>query len=121
MNINEFYAGDPRRRDSEEVEYGSEWRGENHLCSLWWVVDTGELYTVFQSQGVASTLLGFLGASGGSPRWDDTGSERLDVEIVTVIPDRAEVERLLEGWQDVVGRDDSLDWLRERLAPNPIG
>jgi hypothetical protein len=121
VNINEFYAGDARRRASEEVEYGREWRDEHHLCSLWWVVDTGELYLVFQSHGVASALLGFLDASGGSPAWSDTGSERLDVEIVAVIEERAEVEALLEGWEDVVGRDDSFAWLRGRLAPNPMG
>jgi hypothetical protein len=120
VNINEFYAADPRRRASEEVEYGTEWRDTNHLGSLWWVVETGELYLVLQSHGVASTLLGFLSASGGSPRWDDTGTGRLDVEIVAVVPNRAEVEALLEGWRGVVGSDDSLDWLRARLAPDAI-
>jgi hypothetical protein len=116
VNINEFYAGDPRRRASEEIEYGRERRDEEHLCSLWWVVDTGELYAVFQTLSTASVLAGLLDA--GRP---DTGSAHLDVEIVAVIEDRAEVEARLVGWEEVVGRDGSFGWLRERLAPYPIG
>jgi hypothetical protein len=35
---------------------------------------------------------------------------------LAVITKLADVERMLDGWQKAVGLDESLTWLRERLA-----
>lgn len=47
MDIAEFYDADERRRASEELSFGLDWRDSGdpeHLRDLYWVRDTGELY-----------------------------------------------------------------------------
>ncbi len=47
MDIAEFYDTDERRRRSEELSFGLDWRDAEdpqHLLDLYWVRDTGELY-----------------------------------------------------------------------------
>ncbi len=51
MDIDEFYDSDPRRRASAEVAYGVGWADgapPRQIADLFWVVDTGELYLMFE-------------------------------------------------------------------------
>lgn len=111
MNIEEFYEADPRRRASEEVPFGHEWtddRGGRY--EVMWIVDTGELYTMFEpveplaSDGVGDIFVQHMPASA------------VTVEVVGVLGSRDEVDRCLAGWEDAMGRRASIDWVRERVA-----
>jgi hypothetical protein len=90
-----FYAADPRRLPSRELDVGLWWReADGPLHRAAWVSDTGELYLV---------RLGPLQEGGG------------EVEVLAV----AEWERLehvLDGWREQCGGPRSLAWLRERTA-----
>ena len=51
MDIEEFYDGDPRRRSSEETEFGRDWSdGTGVRSELSWVADTGELYVIARAR-----------------------------------------------------------------------
>jgi hypothetical protein len=92
-----FYAGDPRRVDSPELDVGLWWRedaaGPLHRAA--WVSETGELYVVR------------LGPS------EDGGGQ---VELLASVADRDRLERMLDGWRERCGRPGSLRWLRSRAA-----
>jgi hypothetical protein len=46
MDIEEFYDQDPRRRASDEIEFGREWSEKELRFEVSWIVDTGELYVM---------------------------------------------------------------------------
>lgn len=115
--MREFYDQDARRRSSEEVEFGNEWRDGRSTRALSWIVDTGELYTMAENEGPLALLLRFGDApTGGWPASGPTGSAQLNIEVLAVVPTRAGVDTLLDGWQEQMGRPNSLDWLRQRLS-----
>jgi hypothetical protein len=92
-----FYAADPRRSSSRELDVGLWWRehADGPLHRAAWVKDTGELYLV---------RLGPNNAGGGS------------VEVLAHVGDSAQLERALDGWRERCGEPRSLAWLRERAA-----
>ena len=92
-----FYADDPRRLPSRELDVGLWWREEadGPLHRAAWVSDTGELYLV---------RLGPLQEGGG------------EVEVLAVVAELERLESLLEGWREQCGGPRSLAWLRERTA-----
>jgi len=92
-----FYAADPRRLDSRELDVGLWWRedAEGPLHRAAWVGATGELYLV---------RLGPSEHGGGH------------VEVLATVADRERLESMLEGWRERCGRPRSLGWLRERAA-----
>ena len=47
-------------------------------------------------------------------------TEDLEVEVLGVIPDGQQVERVLAGWEDAMSRPDSLSWLRARLSAEGV-
>ena len=52
MDIEEFYDADPRRRESEEIEFGREWSDASGMrTELSWVAATGELYAMAEPAG----------------------------------------------------------------------
>jgi hypothetical protein len=111
MDIEEFYDADPRRRSSEEVEFGREWSdASGGRTELSWVVDTGELYAMAEpSEPVYMDPVG------------DTFVPKLDTESVTVdvlgvVNDREQLDQLLSGWEDAMGGEHSIQWVRDRLA-----
>jgi len=115
MDIEEFYAADERRRRSEEVEIGTEWRdADGARYELSWVADTGELY-VMREPNVAMTTDPFGDVWRGSL---PTGS--VTVGVVGWVPDRERLEQVLEGWQEAMGRPDSVSWLAERLRRRSV-
>jgi hypothetical protein len=111
MDIEEFYDADPRRRPSEELEYGREWSdAAGGRTELSWVVDTGELYIMAEPaepvymDPVGDTVV---------PQLD---TKLLTVEVLGVIPDRERVDQLLAGWETAMGQPNSVQWVRDRLA-----
>jgi len=94
MDIEQFYDADPRRRESEEIEFGREWSDANGLrTELSWVATTGELYAMAEpSEPVFMDPV-------GDTRVPDLPTELVTVDILGVIPDRARVDLLLAGWE----------------------
>jgi hypothetical protein len=117
MDIEEFYEADERRRRSEEVELGTEWRdrdGVRHEVS--WVADTGEVYVMREPAPYMSEDL-FGDAF--------SGSRSLPVASVTVavvgwMPTRERMEEVLAGWQDAMGSVQSLSWLADCLRAEGV-
>jgi hypothetical protein len=100
MDVDEFYEQDPRRRTSDEIEFGREWRDENDLrFEVAWVADTGEVYAMaepYSRRGIST--------------------QAVTVEVLAVIMDRDAVSAVLEGWQEAMPQPDSLAWVRARVA-----
>ena len=97
QSLSNFYQADVRRRSSRERDVGLWWRiGANGpLYRAAWVRDTGELYV---------TRLGRLQDGSG------------EVIVLGRARDRAHLEAVLDGWQDVCPQPDSMTWLRHRAA-----
>ena len=97
-NIEEFYAENEERRRSGEADYGCWWTEPGHSWPRWrvsYIQKTGEVYAV-QLTGGQVKLLG------------------------VVPPDDASIyyqtlDRILEGWADVIHELGSLDWVQARL------
>ena len=112
MDIEEFYDADPRRRESEEIEFGREWSDANGMrTELSWVAATGEVYAMAEPAGSVE-MDPFC-----DTRVDDLPTEALTVEILGMLDDRAAVDQLLAGWEDAMNKKpNSLQWVRDRLA-----
>jgi hypothetical protein len=111
VDIEEFYDEDPRRRTSNEVEFGQDWSDANGVrYELSWVEDTGEVYAM--REPAAAIEVDPVG-----DEWvDKLSSDAVTVEILGTVAERAELDRRLEGWQDAIVRPGSLSWLRSRFA-----
>jgi hypothetical protein len=112
MDIEEFYERDERRRASAELELGTEWLDDKGMrFELSWVEDTGELYVMREPAppGWTDPFGGIHTEVDGAP----VGG--MDVTVLGTIPSRADLDGLLDGWVDQVGKDDSVHWLIERL------
>ena len=46
MDVEEFYDQDPRRRASDEIEFGREWSENGQRFEVAWIADTGEVYVM---------------------------------------------------------------------------
>lgn len=99
LSLGAFYASDPARRRSPERDLGLFWRSRHGpTFRAAWVRDTGEVY-LFQHA---------LGARGSGT-----------VHLLAPTVDENELERRLAGWQDVCGREGSLEWLLARMSDDP--
>lgn len=112
MDIEEFYDADPRRRESEEIEFGREWSDAAGMrTELSWVAATGELYAMAEPAGSVEM------DPVGDTRVDDLPTELVTVEILGTVATRAEIDQLLAGWEGVMEKGpNSLQWVRDRLA-----
>lgn len=113
MNIHEFYEADPRRRSSEEREYGDGWteqRDPHATYRISRVIETGEVYVVREPHpgGILARYLDEL-------RFDQADVNELTVEIFGIFTEGA-IEGALDGWPDAMPKHDSLDWARSRLS-----
>ena len=99
MDIDEFYDQDPRRRASEEIEFGRDWSEHDLRFEVSWIADTGEVYVMAEPY---------------SRR--EISAESVTVEILAVIPERDVVDAALAGWRDAMEEPDSLAWVRGRVA-----
>src|SRR5262245_560904 len=99
MDIGEFYEQDPRRQDSDEIEFGREWFENGLRFEIAWIADTGEVYAMAEPSG---------------PRAVTT--ESVTVEILAVVEGRDAITGALAGWQEAMTKPDGLAWVRGRLG-----
>ena len=114
MDIAQFYDADPRRRSSDEITYGDGWTLRSDKTATYrvnWVCDTGEVYAVREPHpgGLLARYLDQLAL-------DQADITELQVEVLAVVPERAAVERALDGWEQEMESGDSLGWVRGRLT-----
>jgi hypothetical protein len=90
-SIADFLAADPRRDGGDHLELGGWWRAvEGPIYSAAWAPGTGELYLISHETGRVKVI--------GEPM------------------DRGEVVRRLDGWNAVVGRRASVEWLLAQVV-----
>ena len=118
MNLEQFYDADPRRRHSEELEFGRDWTDDaGNRCEISWVEATGELYAMREPEvGYAADGLG--GMHSGRPK-----VEQLRVDILGTIAGRDAIQSVMSGWEQAMPGDNSLAWVRDRVsnAANEMG
>jgi hypothetical protein len=111
VDLNDFYDADPRRRASEELEFGSDWNDGGARTQVSWIEATGELYAMRDPLGALVTDV--IGDTRASPVAD----EDLSVEPLGIVPGRAAVEAVMSGWETAMASGpDSLAWVRARIA-----
>ena len=110
MDIEEFYDADPRRRASDEIEFGTDWTDRQGVrCEISWVTDTGELYVMAEPlEPLGSDGIGDLYVQG-------MPTDVVTVELLGHCATLEEVEKLLEGWETAMPQPGSLDWVRARV------
>jgi hypothetical protein len=92
--LRDFYAEDPTRADSRELDLGLRWRGlDESTYRAAWIAGTGELYAVRH----------------GSP------SETSRVSVLARLGPEG-LARALDGWREIVDSDEpgTYEWLRAR-------
>ena len=110
MDLEQFYAADERRRHSEELEFGRDWSDENARCEVSWVEATGELYVMREPR--AALLTGLFSDEYTS----DVPVEQLTVDVLGVVDGRAAIQAVMSGWEDAMPGENSIAWVRERVA-----
>jgi hypothetical protein len=111
MDIEQFYDADPRRRASEEEQFGRDWLADDGVrWEINWVVDTGEVYAMREPMepGAVDPV--------GDTWVADMPVELVTVEILGVVTDRAALESALAGWQDQQQVEGGLQWAKDRIA-----
>ena len=111
MDIEGFYSQDERRRASEEIEYGRDWRDEHgNRYEISYVVDTGELYAMRDPAGglVPVTWFGELFST-------PVQTSDLAVAVLAKVDDADALADALEGWRQAMAAPDGIEWLTERL------
>jgi len=99
MDIEEFYDQDPRRRASDETEFGREWSEDDRRFEVSWIADTGEVYAMVEPY---------------SRR--EISTESVTVEVLGVINGRDAINSALAGWREAMAKPNSLTWMRARVA-----
>ena len=122
MDIEGFYSQDERRRASEEIEYGRNWKDEHgNRYEISYIVDTGELYAMRDPAGglVPVTWFGELFST-------PVQMSDLAVAVLAQVDDPDALADALEGWDGAMEGPDSIAWLVDRLhrsgiRPDPGG
>jgi hypothetical protein len=99
MDMEDFYDQDPRRRASDELEFGREWSENGLRFEVSWIADTGEVYVMAEPY---------------SRREITTAS--VTVEVLGVSEGRDAINSALAGWREAMAKPNSLAWVRERIA-----
>jgi hypothetical protein len=116
MDIEEFYSADERRRQSAEIELGTEWHdATGNRYELSWVEDTGELYIMLELMPEAGSWTPF-----GDVEVDKMPVEQVVVSVIGHIATHEELERVLQGWQDEMADSDGISWVAARLQEGDI-
>ena len=116
MDIEQFYSADERRRQSAEVEFGTNWFDDKgNRYELSWVEDTGELYVMLELIPEVDTWTPF-----GDSEVEKIPVDRVLVMVVGYIPTLAEVERILAGWPEQMARPDGISWVAGRLQASDV-
>ena len=99
MDIEEFYDQDPRRRASDEIEFGREWSENGLRFEVSWISETGEVYVMAEPTSR-----------------HEISTESVTVEVLGVIKGRGAINSTLAGWQEAMAKPNSLGWVRGRVA-----
>jgi hypothetical protein len=111
MDIEQFYSADERRRQSAEVELGTNWFDANgSRYELSWVEDTGELYTMLELVAEADSWTPF-----GDIEVGEMPTDRVLVMVIGTIATLDEVEEILAGWPEQMAKPNGISWVGERL------
>ena len=116
MDIEQFYSADERRRQSAEVEFGTNWfdaKGSRYELS--WVEDTGELYMMLELVPEVDSWTPF-----GDSDVEEVPVDRVLVIVVGNIPTLEQVETILAGWPDEMAKPDGISWVAEQLRANGV-
>jgi hypothetical protein len=110
VDLEQFYDDDPRRRHSEELEFGRDWRDGDTRCEISWVEATGEVYAMLEPE-VGYSADGIGGMHSGRP-----SAEQLRVEVLGIVPGRAAIAAAMSGWEEAMAGAGGLAWVRDRIA-----
>ena len=118
VDIGQFYDADDRRRQSVEIELGTEWRDAHDVrYELNWIEDTGELYVMVEPP---------------PPEWEgpfgdihvQTGDrapiEGMTVFVVAHVDSHERLEQVLDGWPAAMESEDGVSWLADRLRDSGV-
>lgn len=116
MDIEEFYDANEQRRESEEHEFGGEWRdAAGNVYELNYVVDTGEVYVMaMPSAEMIEDPFGDIAVDKDEP------IEDLTVEVIAVVPTTEELHQAIAGWEQEMAKQASLDWARAAVRDYPV-
>ncbi len=116
MNIEDFYSADERRRQSAEIELGTNWYDTaGNRYELSWVEDTGELYAMLEMVPGAGSYTPF-----GDVEVEPIPIDEVVVTIVGYIPTREEMERVMAGWEAEMAKPDGITWVADRLREHGV-
>jgi hypothetical protein len=111
VDLEQFYDADPRRRQSEELEFGNDWYDNGARTQVSWVEATGEVYAMRDPLG--SLVADVIGDTRASPVAD----EDLTVEVIGIVEGRDKIAAVMSGWDTAMtSGDNSLAWVRDRIA-----
>ena len=110
MDIESFYEQNEARRESAEFEFGSEWTdASDNEYELSWVEATGELYLMVEPEAIVNEdIFGDFLVS-------DEEISDLTVVVIGKAASLAALEDTLQGWEDAMLDENSLEWLYERF------
>jgi hypothetical protein len=111
VDLEDFYAADPRRRHSEELEFGTDWQESGARTEVSWLEATGEIYAMRDPLGhLNSDLFGDMSVS-------PVPGNVLTVEVLGVVPGRDRAAAVMSGWETAMtSGENSLAWVRDRIA-----
>jgi hypothetical protein len=116
MDIEQFYSQNEKRRQSAEVEFGTDWfdaKGSRYELS--WVEDTGELYAMLELVPEAESLTPF-----GDIEVESLPVGQVQVHVIGYIATLAELEGILAGWADHMAQFDGISWVAEQLRTHGV-
>jgi hypothetical protein len=111
MDIEQFYSEDERRRQSAEVELGTNWfdaKGSRYELS--WVEDTGELYTMLELTPEADSYTPF-----GDIEVETIPVDRVLVIVIGYVLTLLDVEHVLAGWPEQMTKPNGIAWVAQQL------
>jgi hypothetical protein len=112
VDLEQFYDADPRRRHSEELEFGTDWQEGGARTQVSWVEATGELYAMRDPLGhLDSDIFGDMSV-------EPVGEEQLTIEVLGTVNGRDAVAAVMSGWEAAMAADgeNGLSWVRDRVA-----
>ena len=116
MDLEGFYQQDERRRASEEIEYGRDWRDEHgNRYEISYVVDTSELYAMRDPVGGLVPVSWF-----GDLFTTPVAENALTVAVLATVEDPNALADALEGWPGAMAGPDGIGWLVQRLHRSGI-
>jgi hypothetical protein len=113
VDIGQFYDADERRRQSAEVELGTEWRDAQSVrYELNWIEDTGELYVMIEpAPPERDGPFGDIHVQTG----ERAPIDGMTVSVVAQVESHEKLEQVLDGWQAAMEGPDGVSWLADRL------